>query len=277
VGLPAASAHPPSRCGNRQRDGYVRHRPEQPVLYQSVAEHWPAFRQRAEEAGGLPRFVVRELDELLRRGRLEVRGVNVHAKQLVDGRDRRRVERLCRYLLRPPIAHEHLQRRADGRLLLSFKSVWKDGTRAVVLEPDDLLSRLAAAVPPPRWHTIRYFGVLCSHASPRSEVVPARPPEPTARRPPPAAGDQTQMFVDDPDAPPRRRRWAWLLAHVFAEDLETCERRGGPMRWLEAATTEQAAARLLAKLGLAPQPPPPAPHRVAQGQLALPFPRALAR
>jgi hypothetical protein len=31
-------------------------------------------------------------------------GFNVHAKVALDGRDRERVERLCRYLGRPPIA-----------------------------------------------------------------------------------------------------------------------------------------------------------------------------
>ncbi|MBX3131744.1 MAG: hypothetical protein KF718_33815 [Polyangiaceae bacterium] len=38
-----------------------RHRPESTVLYQAVAEYWPAFLERAEEHGGLPRFVVQEL------------------------------------------------------------------------------------------------------------------------------------------------------------------------------------------------------------------------
>ncbi|MBE7481569.1 MAG: transposase [Polyangiaceae bacterium] len=32
----------------------------------------------------------------------EVRGINIHAVQVVDGRDRRRVERLCKYITRPP-------------------------------------------------------------------------------------------------------------------------------------------------------------------------------
>ncbi len=31
----------------------------------------------------------------------EVRGVNLHARQCVDGRDRRQLERLCRYITRP--------------------------------------------------------------------------------------------------------------------------------------------------------------------------------
>jgi len=32
-------------------DEYTRRRPEETILYQVVAEHWPAFRERAEEAG----------------------------------------------------------------------------------------------------------------------------------------------------------------------------------------------------------------------------------
>jgi hypothetical protein len=41
------------------------------VLYQTVAEHWPAFRERAEEAGGLPRFIVEEFDAYLQCGRVD--------------------------------------------------------------------------------------------------------------------------------------------------------------------------------------------------------------
>ena len=74
----------------------------------------------------------------------EVRGINVHAKQRVDGRDRAQIERLCRYITRPPLAQERLTRRADGRLELELKKVWRDGTRALVLEPFDLLARLVA-------------------------------------------------------------------------------------------------------------------------------------
>ena len=51
-------------------DAYARRRPEDAVLYQVVAEHWPAFRERAEEAGGLPKFVIDEFDAYLDCGRL---------------------------------------------------------------------------------------------------------------------------------------------------------------------------------------------------------------
>jgi hypothetical protein len=58
------------RCTQRS-DTYVRRQPENSVLYQTVAKHWPAFREKLEETGGLPRFVVREFDEYLRCGILE--------------------------------------------------------------------------------------------------------------------------------------------------------------------------------------------------------------
>jgi hypothetical protein len=190
----------------------------------------------------------------------EVRGVNVHAKQVVDGRDRAQLERLCRYITRPPVAQDRLERRADGRIELTLKNPWRDGTRALLFEPHDLLARLVAAVPPPRWHLLRYFGVLSSHSSLRAEVVPLPPADPSAHAPPPAPGDQLPLFDEDDDdeRPPRRKRWAWLLAHVFARDLDHCPRCEGPMRWIEAATTPDAIARLLAAQGLGPQPPPPA-------------------
>jgi hypothetical protein len=36
------------------------------VLHQTVAEHWPAFRERMGETGGLPKFVVNEFEEYLK-------------------------------------------------------------------------------------------------------------------------------------------------------------------------------------------------------------------
>ena len=186
----------------------------------------------------------------------EVRGINIHAAQVVDGRDRRRVERLCKYITRPPVAQERLERRADGKLELGFKRAWRDGTRALVFDPADLIPRLVAAVPPPRFHLLRYFGVLSSHSSRRRLVVPQPPPDATANKPPPARGDQLELLGERDDAPPQRKRWAWLLAHVFAADVETCPRCSGPMRWAEVANTRAQITRLLAEHGLGARAPP---------------------
>ena len=118
----------------------------------------------------------------------EIRGVNLYAKQVVDGRDRKQLERLCRYLLRPAISEQRLSQRPDGTLLLAFKKAWRDGTRGVVLTPQDLLVRLCAAIPAPYVNLVRYYGVLasasahCTFRSMRSLIPPKEIAESGGRR-----------------------------------------------------------------------------------------------
>ncbi len=81
-------------------------------------------------------------------------GINVHADVAVPARDRPRLERLCRYLCRP-IAQERLEETAHGKLRYTLKKPWRDGTIALVLEPLELLARVCALIPPPRFHMVR--------------------------------------------------------------------------------------------------------------------------
>jgi hypothetical protein len=69
-------------------------------------------------------------------------GFDLHAKRATFPRDRDAVERLARYILRPPLAQHHLERLPDGRVLLHLKRTWRDGTTAVVFDPVDLMSKL---------------------------------------------------------------------------------------------------------------------------------------
>jgi hypothetical protein len=55
-------------------------------------------------------------------------GMSLHADVAVPAHDRRRLERLCRYVARPPLAHDRLEVRSDGRLALRLKTRWRDGT-----------------------------------------------------------------------------------------------------------------------------------------------------
>ena len=111
----------------------------------------------------------------------EAGGVNVHANVCVPARDRRRLERLCRYAGRPPLATARLSRLADGRLAYSLMRRHRDGTTHMVYEPLEFLGRLAALIPPPRAHQLRYHGCLAPAAGLRARIVPAAPtadPEP---------------------------------------------------------------------------------------------------
>jgi hypothetical protein len=101
-----------------------------------------------------------------------VGGVSLHANVAVPARDRRRLERLCRYVARAPLAMQRLSRLGDGRLLYRLKHRWRDGTTHVVFEPQELVERLAALIPPPRFHGTRYHGVFAPCARTRAKVVP---------------------------------------------------------------------------------------------------------
>ena len=80
----------------------------------------------------------------------------------VSGNDRAGLERLCRYILRPPFAQERLRLRSDGRIALELKTPWHDGTRELVFEPLELLT---AAVCRPRMPLSR-AGVVGARGGP---------------------------------------------------------------------------------------------------------------
>lgn len=99
-----------------------------------------------------------------------VMAFDVHAEAAIDCRDRKRVERVCRYLVRPPIATERLGLVGDS-IRYEAKRVWRDGARCVVMDPYDFLAKACAMVPPPRFNTVWFHGVRAPNAALRSEVV----------------------------------------------------------------------------------------------------------
>ena len=118
-------------------------------------------------------------------------GFTLHAATRAGALDPAGREALLRYVLRPPIAQERLEQRPDGLVRITLKKAYSDGTVAVDMDPLSLLCRLATSVPPPRFHTVRYAGVLAAASPWRSRIAPKpprrrprRPPSPTGRGPP---------------------------------------------------------------------------------------------
>ena len=72
------------------------------------------------------------------------------------------------------------------------------------------MQRLAALVPRPRLHLIRFHGVLAPNAKLRALVVPQEP-EPAAQTVPPAECEATRVHHR-----PVRLSWAKLLNRVLA-------------------------------------------------------------
>ena len=140
---------------------------------------------------------------------------------------------------------ERLTESTGGQLLYQFKRPWRDGSTALLMDPLELLERLAVLVPPPRRPLLAYHGLLAPRAEWRSTSVP--PPAPDDAR------------ADAGARAPRRWPWAQLLHRVFAIEILVCHRCGGPRRILGAGTEPHAGRPVLAALGLAAEPPPGRP------------------
>ena len=128
--------------------------------------------------------------------------------------------------------------------------------RGLDLDPLSLLCRLVALVPAPRFHTVRYSGVLAAASKWRPFIVPK--PAPTETTDPASSSDQ-QSCGPPPECVDgsRYRPWAELLKRAFGIDVENCPRCGGRMRLLAVITDLASAARFLRHRGEPSEAPLP--------------------
>jgi hypothetical protein len=150
--------------------------------------------------------------------------------------------------------------RADGRLLVELKSVWRDGTSHLVFDPIEFLEKLAAITPRPAVNLVVYHGVLAPHARWRSPVVRYGRPAPDAPAP---AANASRRTTRTPGA----WTWAALMHRVFDLDVLACPRCGGRLRVIAIVQDPTVVRTLLAHGGRAlsteaPGPAPPAPAAI---------------
>ena len=98
---------------------------------------------------------------------VQVAGFNLHAGIAARAGQRRKLERLCRYIARPAIWEQSLSLTAQGKVRYQLKTPYDDGATHVVFVPLDFISRLAALVPKPRVNLTRYHGVFAHNSQHR--------------------------------------------------------------------------------------------------------------
>ena len=103
-----------------------------------------------------------------------VHDFSLHANTQVPAHRRDQLERLIRYTARGAVSLERLTQDANGDLVYTFTHPWSDGTTGIRLSPLELLEKLAALVPLPRVHLVRYGGCLAPHSSLRGATSPRR-------------------------------------------------------------------------------------------------------
>jgi hypothetical protein len=185
----------------------------------------------------------------------DIDGFSLHAAVRVEAHDRKRLEQLCRYITRPALSDERVQVNAAGQVELKLKTPWRDGTTHLVMSPLELMQRLAALVPRPRLHLIRFHGVLAPNAKLRPLVVPQEPPAQAQAATEAAVAADCE--VETAQARPRRISWARLLKRVFDIDMQHCPNCGnGELKIIAAILERPVIEKILTHLGLDPQPPP---------------------
>jgi hypothetical protein len=198
-------------------------------------------------------------------------GFDLHANVDVPAADRARLEQLCRYLLRPAVAQDRLRLLDDGRVVLTLKTSWADGTRQLLFEPLELLEKLAALTPRPRINLVLYHGVLAPHSGWRARVVAYGAPPAEA----PVVVSTTTDANDEPPMAPVARHWAWadLMRRAFDIDVLACPRCGGRLRLIATVEDPDAIRAILAALAesqeLAGRAPPSAPAQTSSHAAAI--------
>jgi len=114
------------------------------------------------------------------------------------------------------------------------------------------MPRLAALVPRPRLHLIRFHGVLgpTRGSEPRSSRARRsirKPPQPTT--------------VTHHQSMPARLSWARLLKRVFDIDIVQCSQCGGTLKIIAAIEDPTVILKILTQLGLPARAPPRSPTR----------------
>ena len=117
----------------------------------------------------------------------------------------------------------------------------------LVTGPLELIEKLSVLIPAPRFHTLRFHGVLAPHASWRAQIIP-KPGEAVEGEVGPA-GLGIVAGAGSASAPASGSAglsWAALLKRMFALDVLRCPSCGGRRRLVGVYTGGQRLRDLLA-------------------------------
>jgi hypothetical protein len=95
----------------------------------------------------------------------KVSGFSLHAGVSARADERKKLERLCRYISRPAVSERRLSLTPGGNIRYQLKTPYRNGTTHVIFEPLNFIARLAALIPRPRANLTRFHGVRRSAAS----------------------------------------------------------------------------------------------------------------
>jgi hypothetical protein len=166
-------------------------------------------------------------------------GFSAHNRVTASADDSVGVERLARYLLRPPLSLERLE--LDGAVA-RYRHKQATGPEGEALDRQELLARLLMHVPEPRLHLVRYSGHYSSAARAK-------------RRKAAETGESVNTAAASPEQEPSsterrrlRRQWALLIRRIYEADPLLCGECGHRMRIISFLTDPPVVDKILKHL-----------------------------
>lgn len=152
-----------------------------------------------------------------------VEGFSLNSRVLIAKNDRKKLEKLIRYMARGPVATERLMESFPNSLVYKLKTPWRDGTREVGFSHLDFIARLVALIPPAKFNMVRYFGVFAPNFKDRKNIVPKSKPDKLSREEVVVTSD----LLLAKKIKRERMRWSEMLKRVFKIDVTVCPKCQG--------------------------------------------------
>jgi len=164
----------------------------------------------------------------------KVAGFSLHAGVSVKAHERTKLERLCRYISRPPVAAHRLSLTGSGKICYELKTPYRDGTTHVVFEPLDFISKVAALIPSPRVNLTRFHGVFAPNSRYRAGIIIQK--------------DNRKVLEKEVRTESEKRKamtWAARLKRAFNIDVKTCESCSGKVKVIACVDDPVAIDKIL--------------------------------
>lgn len=182
-----------------------------------------------------------------------VNGFSLHCNTSTNTHARDRLEKLIEYIARGPLSNERLEITAEDKVRLRLKTPWRDGTSHLLLTPHEFLEKLAAIIPPPKSHLVRWGGVFAANSPFRIKII-LKPEE------------KKGFDFESGEKKRMNKSWSLMLARVFKIDVMKCD-CGGDLTPLGAVQDQAEIKRYLKHINMEYDPPPRGPPGHVQGSL----------
>jgi len=176
-------------------------------------------------------------------------GFSIHNRVVVEPEDQPAVERLARYIMRPPISLERMAWDGAGEVRYRRKRGHEfaglNEREVEAFDPAEFLARVIMHIPEPRRHVVRYYGWYSnvSRGKRRKAAVENGDVGGVDDGP-----DSRAARAEARDGPAMRRSWAQLIKRIYEVDPLVCPSCGSEMKVIAFITEHDLVDAILRHL-----------------------------